>query len=127
MVIMTNKTYYEILGVLPNASQEEIESQGHFLIQAWHPDKFHKPEEKNRAAETIKEINEAYAILRDPDKRASYDWQIKVGQATGTVPIGQQTGSNPPSIPIGASSPSPIVAALLSFIIFGGAGQIYIQ
>jgi hypothetical protein len=125
MVTMANKTYYEILDVPPIASQEEIEKQGHFLIQLWHPDKFRNSDEQVRAAEMFKEINEAYTELRDPVKRRSYDWKIKVAQATGMMPEGQEEQKIPPH-PIQTSTPSPIVAALLSFFILGGAGQIYI-
>jgi len=120
-LFLTKKNYYEILGLSSDASQEEIDREGHYWIQAWHPDKFHNPDEKARAAETFREVPQAYQTLRDPTMRRSYDWQLKVGEATGSIPKKEI-----PPTQAGASTPNPIVAALLSFILFGGVGQIYV-
>jgi tetratricopeptide (TPR) repeat protein len=70
---MSERDYYHILEVSPDASPDEIKKQYHFLLQAWHPDKFSVPDQKAKALEKAKVINEAYAILRDPDRRAKYD------------------------------------------------------
>ncbi len=70
------KDYYAILEVPPTATQEEIREQYYFLIQAWHPDKFRKPEQKAKAEEKSKEINIAYGVLRDSAKRAEYDRKL---------------------------------------------------
>ena len=67
------KDYYAILEVPPTASQETIKEQYHFLIQAWHPDKFSNPNQKAKAEEKSKEINAAYNVLKNPQKRAQYD------------------------------------------------------
>lgn len=67
---MTNgKDYYAILGVPRNASEEEIRRAFRRLALEWHPDRNKSPE----AAERFKEINEAYQVLSDPQKRATYD------------------------------------------------------
>jgi molecular chaperone DnaJ len=58
--------YYEILGVTRNASQEEIKKAFHKLAHKYHPDK--GGDEKK-----FKEINEAYQVLSDKQKRAQYD------------------------------------------------------
>ena len=70
------KDYYAILEVPPTATQEEIREQYYFLIQAWHPDKFRKPEQKAKAEEKSKEINIAYGVLKDFTKRAEYDRKL---------------------------------------------------
>jgi curved DNA-binding protein CbpA len=67
------KDYYAILDIPPDALPKQIRDQYHFLVHAWHPDKFPNPEQKVRANEKLKEINEAYAVLKNPDKRAEYD------------------------------------------------------
>jgi curved DNA-binding protein CbpA len=67
------KDYYAILEVSPTAPQETIKEQYHFLIQAWHPDKFSNPTQKAKAEEKSKEINAAYGVLKNPQKRAQYD------------------------------------------------------
>jgi curved DNA-binding protein CbpA len=70
------KDYYQILEIMPSASQDAIKEQYRFLVQAWHPDKFPNPAQKLKAEEKLKEINEAYATLRNPAKRADYDSRV---------------------------------------------------
>ncbi|GGN03595.1 chaperone protein DnaJ 1 [Thermus composti] len=67
------KDYYAILGVDRNATQEEIKRAYRRLALKYHPDK--NPGDKE-AEERFKEINEAYAVLSDPKKRAQYDQGI---------------------------------------------------
>ncbi|SDF12254.1 molecular chaperone DnaJ [Thermus arciformis] len=64
------KDYYAILGVGRDATQEEIKKAYRQLALRYHPDK--NPGDK-AAEERFKEINEAYAVLSDPEKRAQYD------------------------------------------------------
>ncbi len=73
---MANKDYYSILGVDKNASEDEIKSAYRRLAKKYHPD-LNKTEE---AANKFKEINEAYEVLGDPNKRANYD---QFGSAEG--------------------------------------------
>lgn len=63
------KDYYEILGVSKNATEKEIKQAFRQLAKKWHPDVNDSPE----AEEKFKEIQEAYAVLSDSDKRAKYD------------------------------------------------------
>ncbi|MGI6456147.1 MAG: DnaJ C-terminal domain-containing protein [bacterium] len=63
------KDYYEILGVKRDASQEEIKKAFRTLARQYHPDSTKKPD----AEEKFKEINEAYEVLKDPEKRKRYD------------------------------------------------------
>lgn|GEM_PF-2485668 len=72
--------YYQILEVEPNASQDQIKNQYRFLVQAWHPDKFGSPESKAKAEEKLKQINEAYNVLKDPVKREQYNHQRQYSQ-----------------------------------------------
>mgnify|MGYP000017642611 CR=1 FL=1 len=64
------KDYYAILGVSREATQEEIKKAYRRLALQYHPDR--NPGDKE-AEERFKEINEAYAVLSDPEKRAQYD------------------------------------------------------
>ena len=66
---MAQRDYYEVLGLERGASADDLKSAFRQLARKYHPDV-----NKNAGAEEqFKEINEAYAVLSDPDKRAAYD------------------------------------------------------
>ena len=67
---MDYKDYYEILGVDRKASQDEIKRAYRKLAMKYHPDR--NPDDKV-AEEKFKEINEAYQVLSDAEKRSHYD------------------------------------------------------
>jgi molecular chaperone DnaJ len=66
---MLKRDYYEVLGIDRDASDEEIRRAFRRLAFKYHPD--HNRDEQ--AAEEFKEVNEAYEVLSDPDKRAAYN------------------------------------------------------
>ena len=63
------KDYYKIMGVNPSASPEEIKSQYKYLAFIYHPDRLDDPKLKIQAGEDLRNINEAYDVLSDPQKR----------------------------------------------------------
>lgn len=71
---MEEKNYYDILGVSPKASPDEITSAKNNLAKKYHPDANLK--DGVDTTEQMQEILEAYRILSDPDKRAEYDKNI---------------------------------------------------
>ncbi|MGI6741166.1 MAG: molecular chaperone DnaJ [Brevefilum sp.] len=79
---MTKRDYYEVLGVPRSASADELKSAFRNLARKYHPDVSDEPE----AEEKFKEINEAYAILSDNDKRAAYDRYGHAGVNTQGMP-----------------------------------------
>lgn len=66
---MEYKDYYKILGVDRNASQDDIKKAYRKLARKYHPDVSKDPQAETR----IKEVNEAYEALGDPEKRKAYD------------------------------------------------------
>ena len=63
------RDYYEVLGISKNATDDEIKRAYRKLAKQYHPDLNKAPD----AAEKFKEVNEAYEILSDPQKRQTYD------------------------------------------------------
>lgn len=66
---MSDKNYYDILGVGKDASADEIKSAYRRLAKQYHPD----INKEAGASEKFKEINEAYECLSDPQKKSNYD------------------------------------------------------
>jgi curved DNA-binding protein len=64
------RDYYETLGVPKTATEDEIRSAFRKLARKYHPD---VAKDKKAAEEKFKEINEAYEVLGDPEKRKKYD------------------------------------------------------
>jgi molecular chaperone DnaJ len=80
---MAQRDYYEVLGVPRTATPDEIKAAFRKLARQYHPD----VSQEANAEERFKEINEAYAVLSEPDKRAAYDRFGHAGvQNTGGVP-----------------------------------------
>jgi molecular chaperone DnaJ len=67
---MAKRDYYETLGVTRTATESDLKSAFRRLAKEHHPDK--NPNDKS-AEQKFKELNEAYEVLKDPQKRAAYD------------------------------------------------------
>lgn len=80
--------YYDILGINRHATQGEIKSSFKKLALQYHPDK----NPNNKAAEEyFKQVNEAYQILSDPDKKRQYDFILNYSHQDTSVPPNRTT------------------------------------
>lgn len=77
---MSKKDYYEVLGVDHNAEKQVIKKAYKRMAMKHHPDR--NPNDKEAAENKFKEIQEAYSILSNPEKRQSYD-QFGHGNVNG--------------------------------------------
>ena len=80
----TRRDYYEVLGIAKGASADDVKRAYRRLARQYHPDVNGEP----GAEERFKEINEAYEVLADGDKRAAYD-------RFGHAGVNGNTGGNP--------------------------------
>src|SRR5579862_4442977 len=79
MATQQKRDYYEVLGVARNASDDDIKKAFRRLARQYHPDV-----NKNKDAEArFKEVNEAYEVLSDPQKRQMYDQFGHAGPGAG--------------------------------------------
>lgn len=127
-----NKEYYEILGVSKDASEDDIKKAYKNLAKEHHPD---VAKNKEEAEKKFKEINEAYQVLKDPQKRKQYDQFGSAafnGGAGGGNPFGGGQGQGPFTYqytwgggdgqsPFGDVDPFDIFEEVFGFRGFGGA------
>jgi len=94
---MEVKDYYEVLGVKPETPEPEMKRAFRKLARQYHPDVSKLPDAEKR----FKEINEAWEVLKDPDKRAQYDkmrqggWQQSASEGFRQPQTDNYSGDHP--------------------------------
>jgi hypothetical protein len=85
---LPQRSYYDVIGVAPEASAAEIRDAYLLRSKVLHPDRFdaaRQPAEWKLANELLRELNEAYSVLRDPALRAHYDAPEPKAKGTSTA------------------------------------------
>lgn len=90
---MAKKNPYDVLGVKPNATDQEIKKAYYALAKKYHPDHYQGHPLKQLAEEKMAEVNLAYDTLSDPQKRAQFDMEARYGRPG--FGEGPQAGPNP--------------------------------
>ncbi len=124
---MDYKDYYKILGVPEDADAKAIKKAFRNLARKYHPDA--NPDDPESAEQRFKEINEAYEVLDDADKRAKYDqirqnyqhWQRSGGQPAG-FDWSQWMAGQPGGARVEYSGSADELFSDFFQAIFGGAG-----
>ena len=98
---MSKRDYYEVLGVPKDASDAEIKKAFKKLALKYHPDR--NPDNPKAAEEKFKEINEAYSVLSNKQKRASTTSSVRQHSRTAMLPVPVQ---------VSARAASEVLAAL---------------
>jgi hypothetical protein len=90
-------TYYDILGLAPSASHEELRLAYHRKAQLLHPDHHTgaPPDVVAEAERSLRDLNEAWAILKDPQQRRAYDERLGRAGHTRHAGMAQSWGSPP--------------------------------
>src|SRR5262245_4909183 len=103
--IMAGPDFYTTLGVSRTASLDEIKSAHRELVKKFHPDLFPGAKQKAQANKKLQQINEAYAILSNPERRRQYDSRhppkVTVVNPTRSAGERRSTASfrRPPAVP----------------------------
>ena len=88
---MQFKDYYQILNVSRDASDQDIKKAFRRLAVKYHPDR--NPDNEQEAGEKFKEINEAYEVLRDEQRRRQYDMLLS-GYPRRTISVEDSFGED---------------------------------
>src|SRR5437588_11949016 len=117
------RDYYETLGVKRNASEDEIKKAHRKLARQYHPDR--NPGDKQAEAR-FKEVQEAYEVLSDKDKRARYDRFGFAGAASGAGagqgPFRWGGGGQQGGVEFGGFDPADLASIFSQFGGMGGMG-----
>lgn len=81
-----SQTFYDVLEIPANAPAERIKESYHVLASVWHPDRFPRGSKQYQlATRKLREINAAYEVLKDRERRAEYDRRLVEARRVGGI------------------------------------------
>lgn len=91
------RSHYDVLGVVPTASHDDIRAAYHRRAQELHPDRvaLRPAAEQDVARRAMQDVNEAWRVLRDAPSRASYDAASARAAASASAPMHEQGWDEP--------------------------------
>ena len=98
-----SRTYYEILGIPSNATEQEIKGAYYRLARKYHPDKAANGADTGPGGTEFALVSTAYNVLKDREKRAAYDQSLEVKRQKGES-SGAMESAHPSSAPVSESS-----------------------
>lgn len=119
-----NKTYYELLQITEDASDEVIKASYLALVKKYHPD--NNPGFKKESEEIITNLNHAYEILSDPIKKSEYDRSLLAEKRSSTISYDTDNSTKRSTI-FATSRLSPIVLVPLMVIGFIIAFEFFLK
>jgi hypothetical protein len=93
---MSDGKFYQVLGISSSASAEQIKAAYRELVKRHHPDLFDTAKAKAQATEKLRQINEAYAVLGNPERRRRYDQAAVQPPRTPPRPRSRAAGRQAP-------------------------------
>jgi len=101
----SGRTHYEVLGVSSRASADQVRAAHRQLAQLLHPDRQGdaSPVERQLAERRMREVNAAWTVLSDPDRRRAYDRSLQAARTGGGSSAGS-TGAGPGRPDAGAAA-----------------------
>lgn len=109
------KTHYEILGVRPAATAEQIRHAYHDKARLLHPDGYAgQPDAEAAASRAMQDVNEAWRVLREPASRANYDRALRQRSVPAERPrVARPTGDLDRPYPRRAAEPGDLTVSLV--------------
>jgi curved DNA-binding protein CbpA len=106
--VLDELTYYELFGVAPGSTPDEVRAAFHVFCDTFHPDRHvtRSDDERTAVGTIFKRGTEAYIVLSDDALRAHYDAQLATRSSERPVRLSLSPHSRPPPAPPGGAPPS---------------------